>query len=214
MEPWLSCQPPAEQPAGADSAAHRRDHMFSKVFKVAAISALAVLAAGPMVGGAFAAGSNSEGHGNAVAIGEPGVAARVDRTIVITMNDNFFEPEEIKVKEGETIRFVIANKGEFLHEFNIATAGMHAAHQGEMAMMMEHGMITATEFNEKKMNMDHGGGKTMMAHDDPNSVLLEPGKQAEVIWRFTKVAELEFACNVPGHYDSGMMGPIRVKRDS
>jgi len=51
----------------------------------------------------------------------------------------------------------------------------------------------------------------MMEHNDPNSVLLEPGKQAEVIWRFTKEAELEFACNVPGHYESGMMGPIHMQ---
>ena len=49
-----------------------------------------------------------------------------------------------------------------------------------------------------------------MAHDDPNSVLLEPGKQDEVIWKFTKAMDLEFACNVPGHYDSGMMGPIHI----
>ncbi len=198
--------------------------MFSKTVKLAAISACAVLATLSFAGGAIAAGAHSGGHGakkghggeagghgHAMAIGKPGVAGKVDRTIVITMDDNFFEPEEIKVEEGETIRFVIANKGEFLHEFNIATATMHAAHQEEMAMMMEHGMITATGINHKNMKMDHGGGKMMMAHDDPNSVLLEPGKKAEVIWHFTKVTELEFACNVPGHYDSGMMGPIHVK---
>ena len=36
------------------------------------------------------------------------------------------------------------------------------------------------------------------------------GKKSEVIWKFTKMTELEFACNVPGHYDSGMMGPIHI----
>ena len=156
-------------------------------------------------------GGHGGGHGHAMAIGEPGVAAKVDRTITITMSDNYFEPEEIKVKEGETIRFVVINKGEFLHEFNIGTEDMHAAHQKEMAMMAEHGMITPTGVDHDKMKMDHGDGKLMMAHDDPNSVLLAPGKKGEVIWRFTKKTDLEFACNVPGHYDSGMMGPIEFK---
>jgi uncharacterized cupredoxin-like copper-binding protein len=59
------------------------------------------------------------------------------------------------------------------------------------------------------MAMDMGGGKTM-EHNDPNSVLLEPGKSAEVIWRFAKAGELEFACNVPGHYDAGMVGMIQT----
>ena len=59
------------------------------------------------------------------------------------------------------------------------------------------------------MKMDMGGGKTM-DHSDPNSILLEPGKSGEVIWEFSESGKLEFACNVPGHYDAGMMGPIRI----
>ena len=47
-------------------------------------------------------------------------------------------------------------------------------------------------------------------HDEPNSVLLEPGKSAEIVWKFPEHAELEFACNVPGHYDAGMQGPIKL----
>ncbi|MBT4167828.1 MAG: copper-binding protein [Rhodospirillaceae bacterium] len=200
------------------SAAYRRDQMHSNTFKTTALAALAALFAFTVAAhGAIAAGShsgghdNDKGHGHSMAIGEPGDPAKADRTIAITMSDNFFEPEEIKIKEGEPIRFVVSNKGEFLHEFNIGTAAMHAAHQKEMAEMMEHGMITATGIDHKMMKMDHGGGKMMMEHNDPNSVLLEPGKQAEVIWRFTKEAELEFACNVPGHYESGMMGPIHMQ---
>ena len=50
----------------------------------------------------------------------------------------------------------------------------------------------------------------LMSHDDPNSVLLEPGDSGEVIWKFTEARALEFACNMPGHYDSGMIGDISV----
>ena len=186
---------------------------MKNTFKTAAIAALFAFNVAVMGGGAMAAGAHSSGHGG-TATGQPGKAADVDRTIAITMSDNFFEPEEIKVKEGETIRFVVTNKGEFLNEFNIGTAAMHAAHQVEMAKMMEHGMIEADRINHDKMKMDQssGGMKGMsMAHDDPNSLLLEPGKSGEIIWKFTKATELEFACNLPGHYQSGMMGPLKVK---
>ena len=133
-------------------------------------------------------------HGGVVSIGEPGKASKVNRIITIVMKDNFYEPKIISVKLGETIHFKIVNKGEALHEFGIATASMHKAHQKEMAAMME-----------------HGGGGEAMKHDDPNSILLEPGKSGTIIWKFTKQIKLEFACNIPGHYESGMMGPIQIK---
>ena len=69
--------------------------------------------------------------------GTPGKANKVSRTINVTLGDNLFEPKDIAVKAGETIRFVLANKGELVHEFNIGTAAMHAGHQKEMMMMQE-----------------------------------------------------------------------------
>ena len=108
------------------------------------------------------------------------------------MGDNFYEPENVTVKEGETVRFVVKNAGEFVHEFNIATAEMHKAHAPEMMMMMKHGVLEADKINRdaaKKMQESMGHGM----HDDPNSVLLEPGKTGEVIWTFPEHAELEFA---------------------
>jgi len=71
--------------------------------------------------------------------------------------------------------------------------------------MVDHGALEADKINHAKMKMDMGGGKTMM-HNDPNSILLEPGKTGEVIWKFSNASKIEFACNVPGHYDAGMMG--------
>lgn len=174
--------------------------------------AVAVLATALQMGAdaALAAGSHAGGHGHGAAIGEPGDATQVDRTVEIVMGDNYFEPERLSLQAGETIRFVIRNDGEFLHEFNIGTAAMHAAHQEEMASMMEHGMLTPTGVDEEKMQMDHGAGA--MDHDDPNSVLVEPGETKELVWTFTAATDLEFACNVPGHYDAGMMGEIELKK--
>ena len=47
-----------------------------------------------------------------------------------------------------------------------------------------------------------------MGHSHSNSVLLEPGKKGELILKFTSNIELEAACNVPGHYEAGMIAGI------
>jgi len=159
---------------------------------------------------AWAAGTHGGGHDEKSAIGTPGKVADAVRTVEIKMFDNYYEPENISVSEGETIRFVIKNVGELVHEFSIGTAAMHAAHEKEMTMMIEHGALEIDKINHGMMKMDMGGGKTM-EHNDPNSILLEPGKSGEVIWKFGKASAIEFACNVPGHYDAGMTGPVRFK---
>lgn len=154
---------------------------------------------------AFAAGAHSGGHGGGS--GEPGKASEVSRTINVEMHDNYYEPESIEVTPGETVRFVIENKGNLVHEFNIGTPDMHEAHQEEMMMMVEHGVIQGGTLNHDMMGMDMGNGHSMK-HDDPNSVLLEPGKSKEIVWKFSEEGNIEFACNVPGHYQAGMYGDV------
>ena len=127
----------------------------------------------------------------------------------MNLYDNYYEPENLVIAAGETIRFVLINEGQLVHEFNLATAEMHARHQDEMMMMVDHGILEADKINEDMMSMTMDDGQTM-SHDHPNSVLLEPGDTAEIIWTFNGEARLEFACNVPGHYDSGMVGEIEV----
>jgi len=39
---------------------------------------------------------------------------------------------------------------------------------------------------------------------------LDEGRSGEVIWTFSNAGTLEFACLIPGHYESGMHGPIVV----
>ncbi|MEX0731214.1 MAG: cupredoxin domain-containing protein [Aquisalimonadaceae bacterium] len=154
---------------------------------------------------AFAAGTHGGGHG--ATIGEPGKASETTRTITVEMYDNYYEPESISVKPGETIRFRVSNKGAMVHEFNIGTTDMHEAHQKEMQMMVEHGVIKGDHIDHDMMEMDMGDGHSMK-HDEPNSVLMEPGETKEIIWTFTEATDLEFACNVPGHYQAGMYGDI------
>jgi uncharacterized cupredoxin-like copper-binding protein len=154
-----------------------------------------------------AAGSHSGGHGkgHGFAFGKPGNSTETDRTVDIVMKDSFYEPKSIAIEAGETVRFRVVNKGELVHEFNLGTAEMHAAHRKEMTMMADNGVLEADRINHHMMKK---GG---MMHDDPNSVLLEPGKSGEIVWHFSKAAALEFACNVPGHYEAGMTGRVRFK---
>lgn len=160
---------------------------------------------------AFGAGDHNGGHGHSSEGGEPGKAADVDRTISVAMHDNYYEPEAIEVRPGETIRFVVENNGQLVHEFNIGTPAMHKAHEEEMMMMVEQGVIQGGKLNRKMMEMDMGDEGHSMKHDDPNSVLLEPGERDEIIWKFTQESSIEFACNVPGHYQAGMHGNVNFK---
>lgn len=176
-----------------------------KVFKfVVAAAALSMSAL------ALGAGAHGEGHGQNAKGGEPGKASEASRTLTVEMHDNYYQPESIEVKPGETVRLVVENKGSLVHEFNIGSPTMHEAHRDEMQMMVNHGVIKGDHIDHEMMEMDMGNGQSMK-HDDPNSVLLEPGETGEIVWKFTDAAQLQFACNVPGHYQAGMYGDVRFK---
>ena len=141
-------------------------------------------------------------------IGEKGKLSEVDRVIEVKMYDNFYKPNEIKIKKGETIKFKVYNFGELVHEFNIATKKMHLKHQPEMTKLVEHEILLADKIDKKKMKemakKDHS-----MSHSHANSVLLEPNEEGEIIWKFNTEAKLEAACNIPGHYETGMIAKIK-----
>ena len=123
------------------------------------------------------------------------------------MFDNYYEPNSIKINKNETIKFVVYNLGEIVHEFNIATKEMHLKHQPEMAKMVENEILLVDRIDKKKMKelskKDHS-----MSHSHSNSVLLEPNKKGELIWKFNTDTNLEAACNIPGHYESGMIAKL------
>ena len=137
-------------------------------------------------------------------IGEKGDINDVTKVITVKMFDNYYDPNQITVKKGETVKFIVKNMGELVHELNIATKEMHIQHQPEMAKMVEHEILLADRIDKNKMaKMDHA-----MAHKHANSVLLEPNDTGEIIWKFSTSAKLEIACNVPGHYEAGMIAKI------
>lgn len=132
-------------------------------------------------------GSAATHAGHAAALGQPGDANKVDRTITLTMSDGMrFSPASVSVKQGETIRFVLKNEGRLKHEMVLGT----------IAELKEHAALMV-----KFPGMQHA---------DPNQASVEPGQTAELIWRFTKTGTFDFACLQPGHFEAGMKGQVRV----
>jgi uncharacterized cupredoxin-like copper-binding protein len=148
------------------------------------------------------AGSAMAGAGHGSSIGKAGDPDKVDRVIEVSMDEMKYEPKTVSVAKGETIKFVVRNDGNLIHEFNLGTKEMWNGHKKEMKNMMKSGMMTMKKLDHAKM-MEGG-----MMHDDPNSALLESGQTAEVVWTFTDATEMGFACNVPGHREGGMVGKI------
>ena len=141
-------------------------------------------------------------------IGEKGKPSEVTRTITVKMYDNFYEPAVINVKKDETIKFIVLNVGELVHEFNIATKEMHLKHQPEMMMMVENQILLPDKIDKSKMK-NMAKKNPSMAHSHSNSVLLSPGEKGELIWKFNNKVKLEAACNVPGHYEAGMISIVK-----
>ncbi len=165
-------------------------------FKYVTIACAFIVAPSGLV---LAGGGGDHGHGHSpAAIGKPGMAGHVDRTIHVDMDDNSFSMDAIEVRMGETIRFKLVNRGDAAHEFSIGTGDMHAQHRKEMLKMMHDG------------KMDENGMPMAKDHDDENTLSLAPGDSGELIWTFTKAGKLEAACNLPGHYESGMHAKLAV----
>ena len=141
-------------------------------------------------------------------IGEKGKPSEVTRTITIKMHDNYYEPAEINVKKDETIKFIVLNVGELVHEFNIATKEMHIKHQPEMMMLVENEILLSDKVDKEKMKQ-MAKKNPSMGHSHSNSVLLSPGEKSELVWKFNNKDKIEAACNVPGHYEVGMIAKIR-----
>ena len=134
--------------------------------------------------------SAHEDHGTFSA-GQPGDPKKPARVIKVKMFEGSgkmgYEPARIEVRKGEQVRFLLQNDGEEDHEFVLATVTENRKHAEVM-----------------KKNPD-------MEHDDPNAKRLQPHGNAELVWKFTKRGEFEFACLIPGHYEKGMFGRIIVK---
>lgn len=158
---------------------------MNSILRQTVLATLLTLAAA----GASASGNHAGGHEPDQAVGKPGVATKVTRTIEVDMTDAMrFTPTEIQVKQGETVRFVVKNSGKIKHELVLGTEKELKEHYEVMKKSPE------------------------MEHDEPSMVTLASGKTGEIIWQFTKAGKVDFACLQPGHYDAGMKGAVTVAK--
>ena len=142
-------------------------------------------------------------------IGFKGKESDINRVIKVKMYDNYYEPNSFQIKAGETIKFEVENLGELVHEFNIANKMMHMKHQPEMEKMVENEILLADSIDKEKMKKMAKMDKSM-GHSHSNSVLLEPKQKGDIIWKFDNAVNIEVACNVPGHYQVGMIAKVDI----
>ncbi len=122
------------------------------------------------------------------AFGREGAPKDAKRIIRVGMADTMrFDPAELTIRRGETVRFVVRNHGKVLHEMVI----------GSMQELKAHAELM------KK----HPG----MEHDEPYMAHVDPGKEQSITWQFTKAGEFYYGCLIPGHFEAGMVGRITVK---
>jgi uncharacterized cupredoxin-like copper-binding protein len=137
-------------------------------------------------------GETSKRDFNAAAVeqkkfGRAGNPEQATRVIRITMDDAMrFSPAAIVVKQGETVKFVVANRGGLMHEMVIGTPQELRSHAALMKKFPD------------------------MEHDEAHMVHVGPGKSAPLVWTFNRPGEFDFACLVAGHFEAGMTGKIKV----
>jgi len=111
---------------------------------------------------AFAAGTGEHSH-DEMEVGRPGIEAEVTRTINVRMYETedgeyLYEPRDLAIKAGETIRFVIVNDGESPHEFVLDTMPKNAEHKALMEKFpeMEHETRMPFDLNRAKREPSSG----------------------------------------------------------
>lgn len=119
--------------------------------------------------------------------GRTGDPRKVTRTIRIAGDDTMrYTPAEFTVRQGEMVRFVVYNAGKTMHEIVFGTVDELQRH---------------AELMRRYPNMEH---------DEPYMAHVAPGQSGEIIWQFTEAGEFHYGCLIPGHFEAGMRGRIKV----
>ncbi|MCG8314383.1 MAG: cupredoxin family protein [Pseudomonadales bacterium] len=116
------------------------------------------------------------------AVGKPANSLKPSKTIQVETMDTmrFTFSEELNIKNGDVIEFVVTNNGKIPHEFSIGNEKEQNSHRDMMRKMPN------------------------MVHEDGNTVTVKPGEKKTLTWQFTGNDEVVFACNIPGHFEAGM----------
>ena len=171
-------------------------HFTSRRMAIVAVLAAALLAAGSAVAAERGTRAPAAREQTPVkkktrtdaTFGREGDSRKVNRVIRIEMSDAMrFFPDQIKVKRGDTVRFIIRNRGQLAHEMVLGTMDDLKHHAAEMKKTGE------------------------MMHEGAHVAHVRPGATGRIVWQFTKAGEFYYACLIPGHFDAGMIGTVVVR---
>lgn len=117
-------------------------------------------------------------------VGMPAKGARPNKVVYVMLSDDMkiMFKKEVKIESNDVVQFVVMNTGEMDHEFTIGSKMEQQKHREMMKSM--------------------GGGH---AHDSGSSVTVKPGQAKQLLWHFRGDKNVEFACNIPGHAEAGMV---------
>jgi len=125
---------------------------------------------------------------NAVVESTPSLTVRASmRTLYIEAYDTMrYSLDSLAVTPGETVRFIVTNKGTLPHEFSVGTPDAQVAHAAQMAQAYP----------------EHGHGA---------AIDLRPGETKEMLWTFADPSSAQIACHYPGHFEAGMKVAVKVR---
>jgi uncharacterized cupredoxin-like copper-binding protein len=104
-------------------------------------------------------------------------------TVELTTRYSRFSTDEIVVRQGTLVRFVVTNEDPIHHEFIVGPPEVHAAHEA---------------------------GHDLVHPPVPGEVAVDPGETGLTTYLFDTPGTVEFACHLPGHLAYGMHGTVRV----
>ncbi len=134
---------------------------------------------------------HEEGHqhnSEASAVGRPAAMMSATKIIKVTTLDIMrykFSPLP-DINAGDIVKFVITNKGKVPHEFSVGDENEQTSHREMMRKMPN------------------------MTHQDGNTVTINPEMTKVLTWQFNGDSEVVFACNVPGHFEAGMLYKMKI----
>jgi uncharacterized cupredoxin-like copper-binding protein len=105
------------------------------------------------------------------------------RTIHVRIHFSRFDPSDIEIQPGQTIRFVVENTDPIDHEFIVGDEQVQQAHEA------------GTEAHHPPR---------------PGEISIPHGETVTTTVTFPSQGTLLFGCHLPGHYAYGMRGLITI----
>ncbi|MEZ8290970.1 copper-binding protein [Vibrio sp. 10N.237.312.B06] len=123
-------------------------------------------------------------------VGMPATGAKPDKVVHVLLSDDMkitFK-NKVDIEPNDVVQFVVMNTGKIDHEFSIGSASEQLEHREMMKNMGNHA---------------HDSGSTV-------TVTVKPGKAKQMLWHFHGDNNVEFACNIPGHAEAGMVKSLTL----